>query len=88
MRVATKRRTTVYAYTVTGTKWTFVYKEVTIVRMYSSQTDQNIIQILLFLDNLLMIYQAFGVNLRLNNRCMFVARGACTSIRYCAYIRT
>ena len=33
------------------------------LRMCGSQTDQNIAQILLFLDDLLMFYQAFGMNL-------------------------
>ena len=56
--------------------------------MCCSQRDQNnyITQILLFLDNLLMFYPAFGVNLSLNRCGMFVAGRACTSIRYCASI--
>ena len=56
--------------------------------MCGSQTDQNIAQILPFLDNLLMFYQAVGVNLSFNRCDMFVAGGACAFIRYCASIRT
>ncbi len=41
---------------------------------------------LLFLDNLLMFYQAFGVNLSFNRCDMFVAGGACASISYCTSI--
>ncbi len=52
------------------------------LHMCSSQTEQNIAQILLFLDDLLMFHQTFCVSY---NRCgMFVAGGACTSIRNCA----
>ncbi len=61
------------------------------LRMCSSQTIRNITHILLFLDNLLMFYQAFGVNLSFNhvNRCgIFVVGVACTSIGHCASIRT
>ncbi len=32
------------------------------LRMCDSQTDQNTAQILVFLDDILMFYQAFGVN--------------------------
>ncbi len=52
-----------------------------------SQTDQNIARILLFLDDLLMFYQPSGVNLSFNRCGMFVAGGACASIRYCISIR-
>ena len=55
--------------------------------MCGSQMDQNITRILLFLNDLLMLYQAFCVNLSFNRCGMFVAGGACTSIRYCASIR-
>ncbi len=33
------------------------------LRMCGSQRDRNTARILMFLDNLLMFYQAFGVNL-------------------------
>ncbi len=36
------------------------------LRICGSQTEQNIAQILLFLDDLLMFYHAFGVNLSFN----------------------
>ena len=58
------------------------------LHMRGSQTDQNITRILLFLDDLLIFYQAFGVNLSFNRCGMFVAGGTCMSIRYCASIRT
>ncbi len=45
------------------------------LRMCGSQTDQNITQILLFLDDLLMFYQAFGINVSFNRCDMFVAEG-------------
>ncbi len=70
---------------VRGTTWIFVYKEVANLR---SQTDWNIAQMLLFLDNLLIFYQAFSVNLTFNRCGMFVAGGGCTFIRDCASIRT
>ncbi len=56
--------------------WTFVYKEVAICR---SETDRNIARILLFHDNLLMFYQAFGVNLSFNRCGMFVGGESYTS---------
>ncbi len=56
--------------------------------MRGSQTDQSIAQILLFLGNLLMFYQAFSVNLSFNKCVMFVAGAGCTSIRYCVSLRT
>ncbi len=46
------------------------------LRMYSSQTDQNIAQILLFLDDLLMSYQTFSVTLSFIRCGIFVAGGA------------
>ncbi len=51
------------------------------LHMCCSQMDQNIAGILFFLNNLLMFYQAFGLNLSFNHECgMFVAGGACASI--------
>ncbi len=42
--------------------------------MYRRQTDQNIAEILLFLDNLLIFYQAFGVKLSLTDMvCLLLA---------------
>ncbi len=58
------------------------------LRMSDNQTEQNIAQILLFLDDPSMFYQAFGVSLSFNRRGMFVAGGSCASIRYCTSIRT
>ncbi len=55
--------------------------------MCSSQMTLNMARISVFLDhvdNLLIFYQAFCVNLMWN----FVAGWACTSIRDCASIRT
>ena len=54
------------------------------LRMCGSQTDRNTAQILVFLDDLLMFYQQFGVNLMW---CVFAA-GVCASMRACACIRT
>ncbi len=51
-------------------------------RVCKSQMDWSISQILLFLDNLSMFYQAFGVNLSFDKCGMLVAGGACASIRY------
>ena len=53
------------------------------LHMFVSETDKDIAQILVFLDNLLMFYQAFGVNLIR----LFIAGGACTSIQDCASTR-
>ncbi len=50
--------------------------------------NQNITQILLFLHDLLLFYQAFSVNLSFNRCGMFVAGGVCPSVRYCASTRT
>ncbi len=44
--------------------------------MCNSQTDQNIAQIILLLDDLLKFYQAFGMNLSFNKCGIFVAGGA------------
>ncbi len=44
-------------------------------------------QMLLFLDDLLMFYEV-GASLSFNRCGIFVAGAACTSIRYCASIRT
>ena len=67
--------------TVTGTTNDFCLLGSADLHMCCSQTDQNIAGILFFLNNLLMFYQAFGLNLSFNHECgMFVAGGACASI--------
>ncbi len=65
--------------------WTFVYKEVLICTCTAVKADWNITQILLFLDDLLMFYQAFGVNLMWYFCCL---GGAGAAIRDCASIGT
>ncbi len=57
----------IYIFTVTGTMWTFLYKEVPICACVGRQPNgrEYIARILPFLDNLLMFYQAFGVSLSL-----------------------
>ncbi len=58
------------------------------LRMCGSQMDQKIGSGLLFHDDLLMFYQAFGVSLSFDRCGMLVAGGPYTSVRYCASIRT
>ena len=76
-----------HIYMVTVTTWTFVYKEVAICACAAAKRTRNITQILLSLDDLLMFYQAFGVNLSFNRCGMFVAGRAYTSIRGCTSIQ-
>ncbi len=58
------------------------------LRKSSSQTDQNMAQILLFHDDLLMLYQAFGVNLFfIKDVVCLLLEGPARLIRY-ASIRT
>ncbi len=58
------------------------------VHMCVSQTDWNITRIWPFLNDFLMFYQAFGVNLSFDRCGMFVAGGACVFIRYRASNRS
>ena len=66
----------------------FVYKEVAICACTAAKQTGISLKFLLLLDDLLMFYQALGMNLSFNRCDIFVAGGACVSIRYCAAIRT
>ncbi len=50
------------------------------------QPNGNSTQILLFIDDILIVYQAFGVNLSFNRCGVFVVGRACISVRYCISI--
>ncbi len=74
-----------HVFMVTGTTWTFTYMAVAICTCVTPKGAW----ILLYLDDLLMFYQAFGVNLSFSRYGIFVAGGVCASIRsHCVSKRT
>ncbi len=73
---------------VTGSTWTFVYKEVAICAYAPAKRTRISLEFYCLLTIFFMFYQAFGVNLSLHRCGMFVVGGACASIRYCASICT